>query len=316
MNSFGHLEDGQEVIEFTLQCGNIVAKVLNYGCIVTYISFDGSPNLVLSYPDLDSYVKNRSIRLNTVVGRVANRIEDGTFELDGITYNLPINEESRNNNLHSGPIGFDQRVWTVVERKPHIIEFEYISVHMEGGFPHEVVAKVEYSIKGSNFGIAYRANSDKPTPIAMTNHIYFSLDCPVNEMEMEINASEYWKLNRRCLPHRLCSVESTVFDFREPRVIAPAREELLTTRGYDHCFVLDSSDSATIKGRNIQMSLTTDNPCLQVYTGNYLQDAGFDDHSAICLEAQIRPNDISSMVTDTYKTYTGFSFSYLKEIDS
>ncbi|HEV3505074.1 MAG TPA: aldose epimerase family protein, partial [Actinomycetes bacterium] len=179
---FGALADGTEVYRHTLDNGRgLVVRVLTYGGILQTIQVpdrDGRPaNVALGFTDLDSYVRDNTPYFGALIGRYANRIAGGRFTLDGRAHTLPVNNPP--NSLHGGTEGFDKRVWAATGTGGEDaagLELAYTSPDGEMGYPGTLSVLARYRLgPGNELRIDYRATTDAPTHVNLTNHSYFNL---------------------------------------------------------------------------------------------------------------------------------------------
>lgn len=291
----GKLADGTQVPAITLKAGNgVSARILAYGATLqSFIAPDakGRPaDIVLGYDDLASYVDHPNF-FGVTVGRYANRIAGGTFTLNGQTYHLPLNDDGQS--LHGGGKGFDKVVWDVVKVQSGPtarVVLRHISPDGDSGYPGTLTTTVTYTLdEKGDLGIVFEASTDKPTIVNMTNHAIFDLSgegSPNGAMghKLTIPAKAYTPVNEHLIPTgERRAVAGTVFDFRQPRVIAQGLrdgrdQQIVFGRGYDHNFALDKGVTATpqlaarltdaASGRTLDV-LTTE-PGVQFYTGNFL----------------------------------------------
>ncbi|WP_375752992.1 galactose-1-epimerase [Vibrio sp. HN007] len=245
------------------------------------------------------------------VGRYANRIAKGQFEIDGNQYQVETNQAG--NTLHGGPDGFNRKRWDISEQTDDSVRFSHISPDGDQGFPGEVKTSVIYKLTEDNrVSICYDAETDAPTPVNLTNHAYFNLlgtDTGNNCKEhiVEIDALHYLPTNEVGVPlGELESVESTSFDFRNPKAIATdllADEQQKNAKGYDHSFLLnpkrDLAGAAAIvslSDDSLKMKVYTTKPAIQLYTGNWLGGTPnrvggeYPDYSGVALETQFLPD--------------------------
>ncbi len=292
--------DDQPVHLYTLSNGRQMSvEITNYGATVRSIlvpdSAGGVDNVVLGFATLADYVENftnpapggsGSTFFGTTIGRYANRIANGKFALNGSTHKLPKNNAP--NTLHGGPEAFNTKVWDATTEKGQDfvgLKLTYTDPDGYNGFPGTVETEVTYKLTWDNqLRIDYRANTDKPTVINLTNHTYFNLagegSGSVYDQLMKINASAYTPTDETMIPTgEIAPVEGTPFDFRtmKPigRDIREDDEQLVLAHGYDHNWVLDGSGMRLISvagdPKSGRVLLTyTDQPGVQFYTGNFL----------------------------------------------
>lgn len=267
-------------------------------------------DVVLGFEDLEKYAQPGPY-FGCICGRVANRISRGRFVLDGVEYELDRNDGR--NHLHGGIVGFDKVVWNVepIDDLQHqALRFSYVSVDGEAGYPGELAAEVEYSLTESNeLRIDYRANSDRATPLNLTNHAYFNLGSTGNVLDhvLRLNASEYTEPDAELIPTgRILPVAGTPLDFTEPRAIGDRIDEL-NVGGYDHNYVIASEGRGNLgfaaeltdpsSGRRLEVITTQ--PGVQLYSGNNLAtESGkngvvYTRHAGLCLEAQHFPDSVN-----------------------
>lgn len=293
------VHEQQNIIEYQLIATNgFQVNLLNYGGIIRAIytpDKDGNLANVVSCherfePENDGY-------LGAITGRVAGRIADGKFHLDGKDYQLALNNGV--NNLHAGPNGLDKKIWRVTEINDGV-ELNYFSPAGESGFPANVEFKVRYRISAEyRLSIEYFASCDAPTLLNLTNHSYFDLSAGTNtlDLELEIPAESFAEINASgCVSGTISAVENTPFDFRRAkplgRDIYQAHPQLeLAQQGYDHPFMLNPNaviklvDPSSLR----YLYLTTTENCCVVYSGNFRPIK----HSGLCLETQKIPNAIN-----------------------
>ena len=242
-------------------------------------------DVTLGWNTVDEYEKY-GFSMGTLIGRYGNRIADGKFTLDGREYQLMVNEAKppRHSNLHSGPAGWDSKVWKVVSRSGSSIVFELVSPDGDMGFPGTMTARVAYSVlPGNVWCIEYTAVTDKPTVLNPTHHSYWNLageaSGTVNGQLLRINADKYTQTDARLIPTKDAPVEGTGFDFRKARPIGSmmdwmaAQPELKATdHWYDHNFVLNGKRGAMKLACELSdpnsgrvLEIFTTEPCMQMY---------------------------------------------------
>ena len=252
-SEFGSV-DGQAVKLFTLtnNSGAEVA-IAEYGGIVVSLKVpdrDGNlGDVVLGFEDLDSYIADTPY-FGAITGRYANRIAGGRFEIDGIAYELPVNNGP--NSLHGGIKGFDKVIWHgEATESGDGVTFTYVSADGEEGYPGTLESKVTYSwTDGNELRIDYVASTDKPTVVNLTNHSYFNLKdggaSPILDHELMISADSYTPVDATSIPTgEIAPLTGTPLDFREPTAIGARiddeTEQLTFGSGYDHNYVLNAA---------------------------------------------------------------------------
>lgn len=236
-------------------------------------------NVALGHPTVADYLTGTAF-LGGTIGRYANRIAHGRFTLDG--REVAVGTNDRGHSLHGGPDGFDKRVWDVVDVGASSAELRLTSPDGDQGFPGTVEARVRYAVDVDQVRISYEATTDAPTVVSLTNHTYVNLDGAgtVDDHLLTLAASRYTPIDDTGIPlgdH--APVDGTPFDFRAPRRLGAAvrdpHEQVRSARGIDHNLVLDEDGyrhAATVESTRTRtrMEVWTDQPGLQVYTGNAL----------------------------------------------
>lgn len=314
---FGTLPDGSAMDRYRLTGeGGIEVEIIPLGGIVTTLRApdrDGNlANVVLGLPRLEDYTVP-SRYFGAIIGRYANRIARGRFELDGAEVQLTANNGP--NALHGGPGGFNQRLWRVDSAGDGRLVLAYRSPDGEEGYPGTLDVTVTYSLTPDNgLRIDYRAQTDRATVINLTNHSFFNLagegSGTIEGHDLMLNASHYTPVDQTSIPTgEIAPVAGTPFDFTKPaRIGARLRDghsQLVTTRGYDHNFVIDGlgGDEPVLAARVVDpvsgriMEVLTTEPGVQVYTGNYLDGTlvgtgggTYRQGDALCLETQHFPD--------------------------
>jgi aldose 1-epimerase len=291
---FGEIE-GRLIDRFTLANRHGVrVEVITYGGIIRAIwapdRHGQLANVTLGFADLAGYLDDNDPYFGCVAGRYANRIASGVFTLDGESYQLPTNDAS--NHLHGGVRGFDKHVWDAEEIREDGaagVRLARVSPDGEEGYPGTLSAAVSYVLDDDNrLRIDYRAESDRPTIINLTNHTYWNLGGEgtgnVEGHVLQLAASRYTPVDTSLTPTgELVSVTDTPFDFTTPTAIGTrireSHPQLLIGRGYDHNVVLDreSGDSTLIEaailrdpGSGRSLAVWTTEPGIQFYSGGYL----------------------------------------------
>lgn len=330
---------------YTLTNANgLEAKIASHGGIVMALKTPDRAgrlaDIVLGFDALEPYFAGTPY-FGAIIGRYGNRIANGRFTLDGVTYTLAQNNGT--NALHGGLKGFDKQEWQgepFADETGSGLRLRYVSPDGEEGFPGTLSVEVVYRLGHDNaLHIEYSAVTDKPTIVNLTNHSYFNLSGdrtrPVTDHVMRIDADRYTPVSDKLIPTgELREVDGTPFDFRTPRPIGAridqADEQLGYGQGYDHNYVLNQSRpgeeivAAKVVEPNSGRTLTvrTTEPGMQFYTGNYLngkppgQGTTFDRRCGFCLETQHFPDspnqpDFPSTVLrpgETYRTRTIYGF--------
>lgn len=307
--------DGTPVKLYTLSNDELTVTITNYGARIVSLQVPDRQgkrvDVVLGYRDLSYYQQEGEAYFGAVVGRYGNRIASGRFSLDGQVHQLELNDGP--NTLHGGKNGFSGKVWEVQQATADSLVLRYIAGDGEAGFPGRLEATVIYRLTADNgLAIRYRATTDKPTVVNLTNHAYFNLngagDSTILDHVLMIHADSYTPVNETLIPTgEIADVSGTPFDFREPKAIGAridaAHEQLQYGQGYDHNFVLRKGSGlqpvATVTGpkTGIVMEVLTEEPGMQFYSGNFMDEVqgGKGNHiyhhrSAFCLETQHFPD--------------------------
>ena len=313
--------DGKKVSLYTLHNGFLTMQVTNYGGRVVALWVPdrrGSyEDVVLGYDRIDKYVNNEGERyLGAVVGRCANRISNGTFTLDSVTYQLPQNDGE--NTLHGGLIGADKMVWDVVSANDSVIKMHALFADGQDGFPGNLDVTMTYTLTHDNqFQVRYAATTDAPTLCNFSHHSFFNLKGEGNgtilDHELQINSRYMTTVDEHLIPNgKFSGVKNTPFDFREKHFIgdniSADDEQLRNAKGYDHNWIIDKSDvkaytwNATLtepkSGR--EMQVWSDQVGLQFYSGNFFNGKGmgkcgksFNFREGLALETQYFPDAIN-----------------------
>ncbi len=315
--------DGQPVERYTLtNTSGMSVSILTYGATVQSITVpdrDGNlGNVALGFDNLDSYV-TESPYFGSIVGRYANRIKDGTFTLDGESYELFINNDP--NTLHGGDEGFDNQIWAATEAESTdgpSVQFAYTSPDGEEGYPGTLDVTVTYTVTDADeLRIEYHATTDAPTVVNLSNHTYFNLagegSGAVYAHELQLNASSYTPVDETLIPTgEIAPVAGTAFDFTTPHLVGErirdsSDPQIMIGLGYDHNFVLDRpgpDDTTLIEAAVVTepttgrtMTVSTTEPGIQFYSGNFLNGAisgpsgqAYRQGDGFCLETQHFPD--------------------------
>jgi len=306
---FGTLKNGDKVEIVTLANEVAELKVMTRGAtIVSFKPF--GIDIVGGYDGLEDYEADTSSYQGATVGRVANRIGDACFSMDGAIYMVTPNDNG--NCLHGGK-GFSFKLWNIEEITEDSVTMSYYSPDGEDGFPSGLLIKVKFTLKDATVMIEYEAIPEGKTPIALTNHSYFNLDGfgdVIDNHIATIYANKYTDVDEKLIPNGIRpSVDGNAFDFRTPKRIGEDFGK--NVDGYDHNFILCPKIcgrfkeksiplAASVTNENLTLNVYTDQPGVQFYTGNFL--GGEPDfrggakrvkHGAFCLEAQTEPNCIN-----------------------
>jgi aldose 1-epimerase len=316
---FGAMPNGFPVDEYILSSGDTLRiGVIAYGGIVTRIEVpdrDGKMgNVTLGFDRLEDY-RAHNPYFGCITGRYANRIGQAKFSLDGNLYRLPANNGV--NTLHGGPNALDKQVWRIREYDiPHGagVELTHRSPDGAEGFPGNLAVTVVYSLRfGNEWRIDYRATTDKPTVVNLTNHAYFNLAGngagDILDHRLMLNADQFTPVDAASIPRGdIAGVGGTPFDFRNAtRIgerIGEQHPQLLNGKGYDHNWVVKGGGAKVpVLAARLEdpktgrvMEVLTNQPGIQFYAGNFLEGTPpgsggrYRKHSGLCLETQHFPD--------------------------
>ncbi|MFM2589019.1 galactose-1-epimerase [Vibrio sp. TBV020] len=249
--------------------------------------------------------------MGVTVGRYANRIANGRFHIDGSDYQLVTNQAG--NCLHGGVTGFDKVRWNIVEQSANKVIFSLHSADGEQGFPGNLDVSVIYQLSDDGrFDIEYAAHTDKATPINLTNHAYFNLNgadgtYDARDHQLQIKADYYLPTTDVGIPlGKLENVDNTGFDFRVAKEVNQdflVDEQQQSAKGYDHSYWFEPNRDVTVpiarlvsQDEKVAVSVLTDKPAMQLYTGNWLAGTparngeDYADYAGIALETQFLPD--------------------------
>ena len=301
---FGKTSDGRTVELYELKNSvGTSAKIITYGARLTSWIFKGV-EVVCGFDKISDYEKDETY-MGSVVGRCANRIGGAKFELNGKTFNLDKNDGGKNH-LHGGFNGFEKKVWTA-EIVGDGLKLSVKSPAGEGGYPGNLTAEVIYKLTDNNeLEINYSATSDEDTICNLTNHTYFNLDGGgnIHEQKIQIFADNFtWANAESITDGRILSVENTPMDLRTPHKIGEHIDEdfdqLNFARGYDHNFCVgklgEMKKVAVAEGAKskIKLTVSTTQPGVHFYAGNFFNSGKFTERTGFALETQFYPNAIN-----------------------
>lgn len=319
----GKTKNNQEIFLWTFENSKgMKMTVSNIGAVLTNLWIpDRSGNLqdvVLGFDNVLNYATNDNNYLGSTIGRSANRLANASFELKGTIYNLTKNDGK--NNLHSGPNGYQLRIWEVknINKEKDMIVFSLKSLDGDQGYPGTLDIDVTYQLTEDAVMIKYQGISDADTLFNPTNHSYFNLNGHQNgsilNHRLQLKASYFTPIrsNDSIPTGEIKSVENTPMDFRMEKTIGrDIRDEynqLIFANGYDHNFVLDKVGKfAKLTGdqSSIVMQVATNLPGVQIYSGNFLKETSgklgtvYSSRSGICLETQYFPNAVNELNFET-----------------
>lgn len=320
------MPDGTAVQQFTLRnAKGMTAKIITYGAIIAGLEVPDAhgtvTNVVLGADSLERYTGGQ-VPGAVVLGRVANRVANASFTLDGVEYKVTANLGPHQ--LHGGRKGFEKVVWQAealpVSEHEAAVKLTYLSKDGEEGYPGNLTATVIYTLTDNNeLRLDYGATTDKPTLINMSNHAYFNLagDGSITNQILWLNAEQYTVTDAQLIPTGdIAPVKDTPLDFTKPMPLGARVGQLTQPRGiYDHNFVIKGGGESLVLAARAKdpqsgrvMEVRTTQPGVQLYTGRT---------GRFCLETQHFPDSIHhpnfpSIVLrpgETFASTTIFSFS-------
>ena len=346
---FGKLENGENVYKYLLANDQCQIEVITYGAIITSIKVpDKNGNLIdvaLGFNNLEPYLEGHPY-FGAIVGRYANRIDNGKFTINNTDYNLAVNNNGTS--LHGGLKGFDKVNWSVLSydlENKRFLKLNYLSEDMEEGYPGNLNVNVTYTLSDDNeLSVEYNAETDKTTVLNLTQHSYFNLSGEssgaILDHILELNADYYLPVNKKIIPTgEKRAVAGTPFDFRNRKKIGrdlyKKDDQLLLGNGYDHCWVLNDYNKGVRKISEviseesmIKMEVFSDLPGVQLYIGNFLDGSlkskkgmNYIKRSGFCLETQFFPNSPNTEKFpstflepgEEFYSKTSFKFSIVKK---
>ncbi|MCP4643710.1 MAG: galactose mutarotase [bacterium] len=342
---YGKTPDGQEAKLYTLtNAAGMEVKITNFGAIVVSVRVPDREgrfeDVTLGFDDLPGWIDGTSY-FGCVVGRYGNRIAQGRFALDGEAYTLAVNNGP--NHLHGGLKGFDKKLWAAesfTQPDGVGVKLRCVSPDGEEGYPGTLKASVVYVLSEDNeLKVLYDAETDKATPINLTQHTYFNLAGPgtrdILEHVLMLNADKFTPVDKTLIPTGVLQpVAGTPFDFTAPAAIGArigeTDQQLEFGGGYDHNFVLNSQDGTLALAARVHapgsgrvMEVYTTEPGVQFYCGNFLDGSTtgkggkvYEYRYGFCLETQHYPDspnqpDFPSCILrpgERYKHETVFKF--------
>lgn len=331
---FGTTPEGAKIEAFTLRNpSGATAKVITYGAILADLRMPDREGRLASVIRETVFSAENLARgfpqSGAIIGRFANRIAHGRFTLDGKQYQVTTN--LGRHHLHGGQVGFDKVIWQaepLEEAREPAVRLTYVSRDGEEGYPGNLTVNVTYTLTADQaLRIEYRASSDKPTPVNLTNHAYFNLagSGDVVDHVLTVFAERYTAVDASLIPTgELKSVIGTPLDFLQPKRIGSRVGEFAGPKRYDHNFVLTAAvatDGARPAARVVEprsgrvMEVWTSEPGMQLYTS--MLDGTHRGPGFYCLETQHYPDSINqpgfpSTVLrpgETFRSTTEFRFS-------
>lgn len=304
-------DDGRTVDEIVLESADAAVSILNYGCVVRDWRVDGprgSLPMVLGFPDFGSYV-NFSRSHGAIVGRIANRTKDSTFQLDGETYRLtPNHGPNKQHHIHGGAIGLGRRIWDMeADAGGGAVHLRYHSPDGEEGYPGAVDFAVTYRLEGPKLVCEMAGMPDRPTPINLAHHNYFNLGGggTVRDHVLWIDAAEYTPLDAENIPlGTIEPVAGTYLDFTTARSIEDSDPERI---GIDNNYILNAERDpdqpaawARCPRTGLRLRVWTGEPGLQIFNAATMTvgapghgGGAYGPFAGLCFEAQHFPDSMN-----------------------
>lgn len=299
-----------EIKEYSLVSEKLIVNIINMGATITsVICRSDQTDVVLGYDTIDEYLRFDNY-FGATIGRCANRIRNGRFDLNGKTYKLDINDAC--NALHGGKEGFHARLFTA-EIQGDTLIMQYFSRDMEEGYPGNVSFRVSFTLCEDTLSVQYQAISDKDTIVNFTNHSYFALQGQgkgtVDHQLLRMQASRYAENDEnRLVSGVIKETAGTPFDFTKEKAIGTdigkkENEQIRYANGYDHYFLFNEQQEHRVEAYDLRsghrLRITSDLPGFHFYVPDYKEahtgkgNAQYKGHCAFCIETSFMPDAIN-----------------------
>lgn len=297
---------------FTLKSEENVVQITNYGATIVKLLMKDVhgefADVVLGFDHLKGYLEDKGkIYYGASVGRNANRIKHGQFQLNGVDYQLAINNGP--NHLHGGIDNFSSKVFDYKIEDDKLL-LMYHSKDMEEGYPGALDLCITYQLVGNQLNMTYDARSSEDTICNITNHSYFNLKGEghgdINDHYLRIKADEYVECDSDGLGHDIATVVNTPFDFREMHTIGErihdVNEQLKNGHGYDHHFVFHCDGNQVVLYEALsqrKITFSSSQKGVQIYTANWFDyehgkgNSIYEERSGVAIEFQNIPDGIN-----------------------
>ena len=308
---FAKSDDGATVERFTLTNKNgLTARIITWGATLTELHAPDRngklADVTLGFDTPAPWLKPHPF-FGSTAGRFANRIAKGKFTLDGKEWTLATNNGA--NHLHGGKVGFDKRNWAVEATTENSVRFSYTSPDGEEGYPGTLRTSLTYTLTDANeLRLDYEATTDKPTIVNLTNHTYWNLgnSADILSHELRLAAANYLAVDANSMPTGKLATSEGTMDFQKAKPVGKDIAALASAPGggFDHNWVIDGWEAGKsalaaelfdpASGR--VMRITTTEPGVQFYTGNYIKNVAgkaghtYGKHAGLCLETQHFPD--------------------------
>ncbi len=300
---------------YTIANDTMSVTILNEGATITSVKvYLSSLNTwrELTLGTTEERYRTQRAYLGRTVGRVANRIANGRFQIADKTYYIPTFSNTPHS-LHGGKTGFDKKIFVVSKHTPTSLTMHVTSPDGEEGFPGNVALTVHYRLQKNTLTIEYQANTDHITPLNITNHTYWNLDgtadtpqqCSILQHKLACKADCYLPIDKESIPTGvIATVANTAFDLQHMQVIEDIvhKQDYLATHGLDHAWVFSSPAmqdhlvTLVSSDEQVTMQVTSSYPAVQLYTANFFQgtpsrsEAIYQDFAGIAIEPEYYPN--------------------------
>lgn len=295
--------NGRQSYIYELSNDKLKVGITDFGGAIQYLKVvtpSGEKDVCLGFDNISEYI-NSATYCGATIGRVANRIADARYCLNGKEYVLSQNDGK--NCLHGGADGFDKKFFQV-KTCGDLLCLTLTSPDGDMGFGGNMQFEAQFSLEGGALNIKYSAQSDADTLWSPTCHAYFNLGGTIGEHMLKIDASKYTPAGEGLIPTgEVNAVTGTPFDFTQFKPIGrdmhAENAQLSIAGGYDHNYVLNGGHAATVYSpvSAIKLDVFTDMPGLQFYSGNFIKGRGkngvLNMHDGFCLEPQFFPNAIN-----------------------
>lgn len=328
-NFFGKTLKQEQIYEYVIFNDKIQLNILDYGAIIRKLIYKGK-DIVLGYDHLQDYEDNIHY-FGASIGRCANRIENGKFELDGKNYDLDQNNSI--NHLHGGANAIHKQVWSLESLTQEKLILKRIQKSEDDNYPGDLTIYAKFILEGDSLIINYEYSNNENSIADLTSHSYFNLDAKgdIRMHKVYLNSSLVNNINELMIPTgEVTNTVGTAFDFTHFQNIGDMLEknksELESPRGYDHNFIIDMKNknikniedrfgnisSFEYKNQDLQLNSVISNaddslslavysntPCFQLYTGNFVENVKgkngniYNKHAGLCIEPQLVPNSIN-----------------------
>lgn len=292
---------------YTIENEKLLVKVCSLGATLnSFIQKDNNLDIVLGFENEDKYLEYKGPYLGATVARCANRIKNGTFTLNGVKYQAPINNGP--NSLHGGE-GISFKEFNLIEKSDFKLVLERLLKDGEDGYPGNLKLTVIYELIDNSLVISFKGLSDADTIFNITNHAYFNLNGTkgtCKDLYLTLFTDKVALNDEDGLATRdVIDVKDTSFDFIKETLIKDNLDKChsnLSNGGIDHNFIYEDMSEkklARLKGEKLNLTMYSDLPDVQVYTANYFNNepgkynSEYEKFKGVAIEPQFYPNAIN-----------------------